>query len=84
MGPRSAAVGWGGTHAGGSAGAVGGAPYGATKRCTGWVKMPNWASGAHAGDPTGSFGGAPYGATKRYWVGEIPKLDVRDACGRFH
>eukprot|EP00959_Pyramimonas_sp_CCMP1952_P363514 7612239-Pyramimonas_sp.AAC.1 len=36
MEPRSAALGAGGTHAGGSSGAVGGAPYGATKRCAGW------------------------------------------------
>eukprot|EP00959_Pyramimonas_sp_CCMP1952_P390726 8188226-Pyramimonas_sp.AAC.1 len=38
----------GGTRGGGSTGAVGGAPNGATKRCTGWVEVPNWVSGAHA------------------------------------
>eukprot|EP00959_Pyramimonas_sp_CCMP1952_P096293 2013168-Pyramimonas_sp.AAC.1 len=30
-----------GTHADGGTGAFGGAPYEATKRCNGWVKMPN-------------------------------------------
>eukprot|EP00959_Pyramimonas_sp_CCMP1952_P072265 1509282-Pyramimonas_sp.AAC.1 len=35
MGPRSAVLG-GGTHAGCASGTVGGAPYGAAKRCTGW------------------------------------------------
>eukprot|EP00959_Pyramimonas_sp_CCMP1952_P179700 3757570-Pyramimonas_sp.AAC.1 len=54
------------THADGGTGAFGGAPYGATKRCTGWVKMLNWASGVHADGGTGAFGGAPDGATKRY------------------
>eukprot|EP00959_Pyramimonas_sp_CCMP1952_P022103 464720-Pyramimonas_sp.AAC.1 len=33
------------THADGGTGAVGGASHGATKHCTGWAKMPNWASG---------------------------------------
>eukprot|EP00959_Pyramimonas_sp_CCMP1952_P194096 4058955-Pyramimonas_sp.AAC.1 len=42
----------------GANGAVGGAPYGATKRCTGW-----WPT--HAGGAAGTFGGAPCGATKR-------------------
>eukprot|EP00959_Pyramimonas_sp_CCMP1952_P008014 167766-Pyramimonas_sp.AAC.1 len=36
MGPRSAVLGWKGTHACGNIGAVGEAPYGATKSCTGW------------------------------------------------
>eukprot|EP00959_Pyramimonas_sp_CCMP1952_P307220 6430185-Pyramimonas_sp.AAC.1 len=40
-------------------GTIGGVPYGATKRCTGW-----WLT--HAGGPTGTVGGVPYGATKRY------------------
>eukprot|EP00959_Pyramimonas_sp_CCMP1952_P034287 718664-Pyramimonas_sp.AAC.1 len=30
-----------GTHAGGPTGSFGGAPYEATKCCTGWVNMPN-------------------------------------------
>eukprot|EP00959_Pyramimonas_sp_CCMP1952_P220612 4612653-Pyramimonas_sp.AAC.1 len=41
MGPRSAALGAGRTHAGGSTGAVGEDPYEATKRCAGWAKIPN-------------------------------------------
>eukprot|EP00959_Pyramimonas_sp_CCMP1952_P201550 4214597-Pyramimonas_sp.AAC.1 len=53
------------THADGGTEALGGAPYGATKRCTGWVKIPNWASRTHADGSTGAFGRAPYGATKR-------------------
>eukprot|EP00959_Pyramimonas_sp_CCMP1952_P110661 2315154-Pyramimonas_sp.AAC.1 len=28
-------------------------PIGATKRCTGWVEMPNWVCGTHVGGPTG-------------------------------
>ena len=39
-------------------GALGGAPYGATKRCGGWGET-------HADTATGTLGGAPYGATKR-------------------
>eukprot|EP00959_Pyramimonas_sp_CCMP1952_P321924 6736176-Pyramimonas_sp.AAC.1 len=70
MGPRSAALGvpsWVcGTHASGPTGGFGGAPYGATKRCTGWVKLPNWACGTHAGGPTRGFRGAPDWATKRF------------------
>eukprot|EP00959_Pyramimonas_sp_CCMP1952_P270964 5664794-Pyramimonas_sp.AAC.1 len=31
-------AGWWRTHAGGATGTFGGAPYGATKRCTGWVR----------------------------------------------
>eukprot|EP00959_Pyramimonas_sp_CCMP1952_P383090 8027358-Pyramimonas_sp.AAC.1 len=54
-----------GTHAGGRTGGFGGVPYGATKRCAGWVTMPNWVWGTHAGGSTGGFGGAPYWATKR-------------------
>eukprot|EP00959_Pyramimonas_sp_CCMP1952_P024944 523491-Pyramimonas_sp.AAC.1 len=54
-----------GTHAGGPSGCFGGAPYRATKRRTGWMKMPNCVSETHADGPTGAFGGAPYGATKR-------------------
>eukprot|EP00959_Pyramimonas_sp_CCMP1952_P342709 7179688-Pyramimonas_sp.AAC.1 len=49
MGPRSAVLGgrnagsegcagWWLTHSGGAGGTFGGAPYGATERCTGWVK----------------------------------------------
>eukprot|EP00959_Pyramimonas_sp_CCMP1952_P389053 8151517-Pyramimonas_sp.AAC.1 len=53
------------THAGGPIGGFGGAPYGATGRCSGWVKMPNRVLGTDADGPTGDFGGAPYGATKR-------------------
>eukprot|EP00959_Pyramimonas_sp_CCMP1952_P082429 1722527-Pyramimonas_sp.AAC.1 len=40
-------------HAGGPTGGFGGAPRRATKRCTGWVKMPNWVCGTHANGPTG-------------------------------
>eukprot|EP00959_Pyramimonas_sp_CCMP1952_P359692 7531530-Pyramimonas_sp.AAC.2 len=54
-----------GTHAGGPTGGFGGARYGATKRCTGLVRMPNWVCGTHADGGTGAFGRAPYGATKR-------------------
>eukprot|EP00959_Pyramimonas_sp_CCMP1952_P024844 521574-Pyramimonas_sp.AAC.1 len=54
-----------GTHADGPTGCSGGAPNGATKRCTGWVKVPSWISWMHADGPTGGFGGASYGATKR-------------------
>eukprot|EP00959_Pyramimonas_sp_CCMP1952_P023022 484073-Pyramimonas_sp.AAC.1 len=50
-----------GAHAGGPAGGFGGLPYRATKRCTGWVKLPSWVWGAHAGGPNGGFGGAPIG-----------------------
>eukprot|EP00959_Pyramimonas_sp_CCMP1952_P173051 3616506-Pyramimonas_sp.AAC.1 len=53
------------TRAGGHTGGFGGAPYGATERCTGFVKIPNWMWGTHEGGPTGGFGGAPYWATKR-------------------
>eukprot|EP00959_Pyramimonas_sp_CCMP1952_P451563 9454530-Pyramimonas_sp.AAC.1 len=53
------------THTDSGSGALAGAPYGATKRCTGCMKMPNWASRMHADGGTGAFGGAPYGATKR-------------------
>eukprot|EP00959_Pyramimonas_sp_CCMP1952_P282855 5912735-Pyramimonas_sp.AAC.1 len=53
------------THTDGGTGALGEAPYGATKRCTGYAKMPTWASGTHADGGTGAFGGDPYGATKR-------------------
>eukprot|EP00959_Pyramimonas_sp_CCMP1952_P282910 5913906-Pyramimonas_sp.AAC.1 len=66
MGPRSGVLGGRtcqtgcfGAHADGSTGAVGGAPYGATKRCTGWVNMQNCFFGAHAGGGTGDSGGAP-------------------------
>eukprot|EP00959_Pyramimonas_sp_CCMP1952_P434388 9095969-Pyramimonas_sp.AAC.1 len=38
----------GDTHVDSATVAFGGAPHGATKRCTGWVKMPNWASRTHA------------------------------------
>eukprot|EP00959_Pyramimonas_sp_CCMP1952_P158548 3316120-Pyramimonas_sp.AAC.1 len=31
-----------GTHADGPTGGFGGAPNGATKRYTGWAKLPNW------------------------------------------
>eukprot|EP00959_Pyramimonas_sp_CCMP1952_P129268 2703059-Pyramimonas_sp.AAC.1 len=37
-GPRNAVLG-GGTHADCSTGTFGGAPYGATKRCTGWGRI---------------------------------------------
>eukprot|EP00959_Pyramimonas_sp_CCMP1952_P394560 8267014-Pyramimonas_sp.AAC.1 len=47
------------TRAGGPTGGLGGAPYGATKRCAGRVKTPNWVWGTHAGGPTGGFGGLP-------------------------
>eukprot|EP00959_Pyramimonas_sp_CCMP1952_P099004 2069566-Pyramimonas_sp.AAC.1 len=47
------------TQTDGGTGALGGAPYGATKRCNGWVKMPNWASGEHADGGTGAFGRDP-------------------------
>eukprot|EP00959_Pyramimonas_sp_CCMP1952_P233334 4875966-Pyramimonas_sp.AAC.1 len=40
-------------------------PMGATKRCTGCVKMSNCGCGTHAGGLTGGFGGAPHGAAKR-------------------
>eukprot|EP00959_Pyramimonas_sp_CCMP1952_P402454 8433769-Pyramimonas_sp.AAC.1 len=60
MGPRSAALGGGErctgwvlcqsgfirTHANGLIGGFGGAPYGATKRCTGRVEMPHRVSGS--------------------------------------
>eukprot|EP00959_Pyramimonas_sp_CCMP1952_P074182 1550234-Pyramimonas_sp.AAC.1 len=73
MGPRSAVLGgpnaghngcavWWQTHAGGANGTFGGAPSGATKRCTGWVKHAGSKGRAgwwltHAGGPTGGFGG---------------------------
>eukprot|EP00959_Pyramimonas_sp_CCMP1952_P223080 4663762-Pyramimonas_sp.AAC.1 len=34
-----------------------GAPYGAAKRCTGWVNMLYWVFGTHADGGTGAFGG---------------------------
>eukprot|EP00959_Pyramimonas_sp_CCMP1952_P166672 3483529-Pyramimonas_sp.AAC.1 len=37
-GYRTRCTAWGGTHAGGRTGADGGTPFGATQRCTGWVK----------------------------------------------
>eukprot|EP00959_Pyramimonas_sp_CCMP1952_P359691 7531530-Pyramimonas_sp.AAC.1 len=54
-----------GVHANGPTGGFGGPPYGTTKRCTGWAKMPSWAFGTHADGSTETVGGAPYGATKR-------------------
>eukprot|EP00959_Pyramimonas_sp_CCMP1952_P320577 6708486-Pyramimonas_sp.AAC.1 len=59
-----------GAHTDGDTGALGGAPHGATKRCTGCAKMQNWVSDTHADGGTGAFGGAPHGATKRCtgWV----------------
>eukprot|EP00959_Pyramimonas_sp_CCMP1952_P423828 8878081-Pyramimonas_sp.AAC.1 len=50
-----------GTHAGGPTGGFSGARFGATKRCTGHVKMPN----SYVPEcPTGGFGGAHNGVTK--------------------
>eukprot|EP00959_Pyramimonas_sp_CCMP1952_P304349 6369497-Pyramimonas_sp.AAC.1 len=37
------------THAGGPTGAFGGAPYGATKRCTGWAKRKEEGGGGERG-----------------------------------
>eukprot|EP00959_Pyramimonas_sp_CCMP1952_P104873 2192130-Pyramimonas_sp.AAC.1 len=54
-----------GTHADSPTGGFGGTPYGATKRYTGWAKMPYWVRGTHADGPTGALGGAPCRATKR-------------------
>eukprot|EP00959_Pyramimonas_sp_CCMP1952_P031990 671295-Pyramimonas_sp.AAC.1 len=51
-----------GARAGGGTGAIGGAPYGSTKRVMGCADMRAW--GARAGGGAGAIGGAPYGATK--------------------
>eukprot|EP00959_Pyramimonas_sp_CCMP1952_P126881 2653612-Pyramimonas_sp.AAC.1 len=64
-----------GTHAGGPNRGFGEAPFGATKRCTGWARM-------HADGSTGSAGRAPYGATKRC-TGRVKMQNwvFRGACG---
>ena len=59
-------------------GALGGAPYGATKRVRGVAK---W-GGLHAGAATGAFGGAPHGATIPVrgvptWLSGIPSASTR-------
>eukprot|EP00959_Pyramimonas_sp_CCMP1952_P408516 8561821-Pyramimonas_sp.AAC.1 len=41
----------------GGTGAFGSAPYGPTKRCTGWVKTQLGCFGTHADGGTGAFGG---------------------------
>eukprot|EP00959_Pyramimonas_sp_CCMP1952_P452804 9467196-Pyramimonas_sp.AAC.1 len=73
-----------GTHADGPTGGFGGVPYGATKRCIGFVKMPNWVSGTHADGPIGDFGGASHGATKRCtgWVKRMEEGRVGGGGGR--
>eukprot|EP00959_Pyramimonas_sp_CCMP1952_P234289 4895439-Pyramimonas_sp.AAC.1 len=63
------------THADHSTGTFGWAPYGDTKRCTGWLKRREerggghetlyWLCGTHVDGSTWTFGGAPYGAMKR-------------------
>merc|ERR1712147_225645 len=59
-----------GTHAGGSTGAFGGAPYGATKPCTG---------------RSGRMRAAALGPSVELPMGpRNPVLGVRDACGRQH
>eukprot|EP00959_Pyramimonas_sp_CCMP1952_P309951 6486161-Pyramimonas_sp.AAC.1 len=50
-----------GAHASGPTGGFGGAPYGATRRCTGWVKMPNWVWGSMRAVPLGASVVLPMG-----------------------
>eukprot|EP00959_Pyramimonas_sp_CCMP1952_P171937 3592562-Pyramimonas_sp.AAC.1 len=49
---------------------LGGAPYGDTKRYTGWSKTHR-VCGTHAGGPTGGSGGA---REALYWMGENVNL----------
>eukprot|EP00959_Pyramimonas_sp_CCMP1952_P340696 7136010-Pyramimonas_sp.AAC.1 len=48
------------THTGGSTGGICGAPYGATKRCVGWVKVPNWVFWTQACGPIGGLRWGPF------------------------
>eukprot|EP00959_Pyramimonas_sp_CCMP1952_P317642 6648065-Pyramimonas_sp.AAC.1 len=68
MGPRSAALG-GGEHVGGSTGAAGGDPRGATKRCAGWVNVPNCVCGTRADGPLGASVKLPMGPRKGCQLG---------------
>eukprot|EP00959_Pyramimonas_sp_CCMP1952_P207171 4333735-Pyramimonas_sp.AAC.1 len=81
MGPRNAVLfwrsagskgcaGWRRTHAGGLTGGSGRAPYGATTRCTGWVKRreqgPCWVVADACGPCHWDLRWNPlYGTTKR-------------------
>ena len=64
------------SYAGASTGALGGAPYGATKRVRG---VPGCVAGTHVSAATGAFGGAPYRATKL-----LRGVGGGEACERGH